>query len=167
MVAGPYAIVLNGTSSAGKTSIALELQRRRPEVWFHASIDTFLNMLPLGERIDEIEAELLPIGMGVHAAMGALAKAGNRVIVDHVFAMPAIEPLLRSALDGVPSLWVGVHCPLEELERRERARGDREVGAARRQIDVVHQGVAYDLELDTSLLDRTACVEVIGRHLDG
>lgn len=45
--------------------------------------------------------------------------------------------------------FVGVKCPLEELERRELARGDRQVGFAKWQFERVHQYGEYDLELDT------------------
>jgi chloramphenicol 3-O phosphotransferase len=165
-VAGPFAVVLNGTSSSGKSSIARELQRRRPEVWLHVPIDAFLQMAPMEERFAEVEAEILPLGIGMHAAMGALAKAGNRIVIDHVFVLPVVKPLLEQQFDGVPSLWVGVHCPLEELERRELERGDRGVGTARSQVGVVHEGVSYDLELDTSRLDAAACADEISRCLD-
>jgi chloramphenicol 3-O phosphotransferase len=33
--------------------------------------------------------------------------------------------------EGYPVLFVLVECPLEELERREKARGDRQIGQAR------------------------------------
>jgi chloramphenicol 3-O phosphotransferase len=46
---------------------------------------------------------------------------------------------------------VGLFAPLEVLEARERERGDRELGLARWQYDRVHQGVVYDLELDTAV----------------
>jgi chloramphenicol 3-O phosphotransferase len=42
---------------------------------------------------------------------------------------------------------VGLHCPVEELERRERARGDRGVGDARRDALTVHTFTGYDLDL--------------------
>ena len=44
---------------------------------------------------------------------------------------------------------IGVKCPLEELERREQARGDRQIGFARWQFERVHQYGSYDLEIDT------------------
>jgi len=44
---------------------------------------------------------------------------------------------------------VGVTSPLEVLEERELARGDRFLGGARGQYYKVHENVAYDLEVDT------------------
>ncbi|MDQ0771760.1 hypothetical protein QF026_000226 [Streptomyces aurantiacus] len=45
---------------------------------------------------------------------------------------------------------VGVHCPLQELERREQERGDRPPGLAARRITQVHAHSLYDIECDTS-----------------
>ena len=55
-------------------------------------------------------------------------------------------------MDGLRAFFVGVHCPLEILEERERNRGDRQIGFARWQFDRVHRYGAYDFTLDTSLL---------------
>ncbi len=44
---------------------------------------------------------------------------------------------------------MGVKCPLEELERRELARGDRQIGFARMQYERVHRYGEYDYEIDT------------------
>ena len=45
---------------------------------------------------------------------------------------------------------VGVHCPLSELERRERNRGDRGPGEARADFHIVHSFIEYDLEVDST-----------------
>lgn len=165
-VEAPFAIVLNGTSSSGKSSIAHELQRHRPEVWIHLPVDAFLALVPFTDREAEVMAEFVNIGVGIHAAMGAIVRAGNRVIIDHVFAHPAVNGLLRGELAGVPSLWVAVDCSLEELERREAARGDRGAGTARSQIDIVHNGVDYDLRLDTSRMTVAECAAAVSLRLD-
>ncbi|GGR32117.1 hypothetical protein GCM10008957_48420 [Deinococcus ruber] len=46
--------------------------------------------------------------------------------------------------------YVGVHCPLPELERREWQRGDRGLGDARRDFETVHTFSGYDFEIDSS-----------------
>ena len=46
--------------------------------------------------------------------------------------------------------FVGLFAPLDILETRERGRGDREIGLARWQHERVHQGMIYDLEIDTT-----------------
>jgi chloramphenicol 3-O phosphotransferase len=42
--------------------------------------------------------------------------------------------------------FVGVHCPLEELERRERLRGNRRAGEACADYEVTHTFGQYDYE---------------------
>ena len=59
---------------------------------------------------------------------------------------------LRQILQPFDVFLVGVHCTLEELERRERLRGDRRIGEAREHVEVdgVHGFGPYDLEVDTT-----------------
>ena len=57
--------------------------------------------------------------------------------------------------------WVGVYAPLDVLEARERQRGDRLIGLARWQYDRVHEGMNYDLEIDTSIATPMECAKLI------
>jgi len=43
--------------------------------------------------------------------------------------------------------FVGVHCPLPELERRERHRGDQRPGEAHGDFHTVHRFTEYDLDI--------------------
>ena len=52
------------------------------------------------------------------------------------------------ALAGFETLFVAVIVPVDVLEQRERQRDDRIPGESRAQVDVVHAGLTYDLELD-------------------
>jgi hypothetical protein len=85
-------IVLNGTSSSGKLSIAAELLRLLEEPYFHMSVDDFNAMrskqrtLDLGE--DGLADVLHNTRAGFHRAAAGLARAGNNVIVDHVLSEP-------------------------------------------------------------------------------
>ncbi len=52
----------------------------------------------------------------------------------------------------VPELdvfFVGLHCSLPELERRELQRGDRRPGEARQDFATVHSIPTYDLEINS------------------
>src|SRR5829696_7536165 len=93
-------IMLNGTSSAGKTSIITALQDLLDEPFLHAGIDTFFHMLPprylWGAQWIEVldqASHAGPVGRtvaaGMHTAIPALAHAANHVLVDHVFLEPA------------------------------------------------------------------------------
>jgi chloramphenicol 3-O phosphotransferase len=58
-----------------------------------------------------------------------------------------------------------VRCPLEELNRREKERGDRMVGAAAMQFELVHQHGDYDLECDSGSASPRECAEQIKEFL--
>ena len=175
-------ILLNGTSSAGKTTIARELQLRLPEPYLHVGIDHFFRMLPpryLGDAPPAeqgfrwvppptgsdagVRIEIGPVGQrliaGYHRAVAALAAASNHLIVDDVLLDPAWLRDWLDALAAFPVLFVGVRCPLPEVERRERERerGNRALGQARGHFALVHAHGAYDVEVDTSRADPAAC----------
>ena len=56
---------------------------------------------------------------------------------------------LVQLLAGFDVFFVGIHCPLPELERRERERGNRRIGEARTDYQVIHSFTEYDLEIDS------------------
>jgi chloramphenicol 3-O phosphotransferase len=95
-----------------------------------------------------------------------MVKAGARVIVDDVFlGGPASQERWRRALNGLPTLWVGVRCDGAVAAGRELARGDRVAGMAESQAELVHRGVVYDLEVDTTRTESLACAREIAAHL--
>jgi len=58
-------------------------------------------------------------------------------------------------------LWVGVRCDSSVAAGREIARGDRNTGMAASQAGIVHQGVVYDVEVDTTRTESLDCARVI------
>src|SRR4029077_2725903 len=79
----------------------------------------------------------------------ALARAGNNLIVEHIVETQAWMERLLSFMEALDVFFVGLHCPLPELERRERQRGDRRVGEARADFEVPHTFGQYDLEVSS------------------
>ena len=71
----------------------------------------------------------------------------------------------QQALDGLDVLWVGVRCDGTVAAGREIARGDRVPGMAASQAEVVHQGVFYDVEVDTTHTEALACARAIAGHV--
>jgi chloramphenicol 3-O phosphotransferase len=159
----PVAIVLNGTSSSGKTSLARALQRRSSVPVLHASLDAFTDMFDWTQLGDEAaRRECHRVGVAnFHAALPILAAGPHPVVVDHVFEQRAWLEACTAALANASVFFIGVHCPVEVLEARERARGDRRVGMARWQLGRVHEHLRYDLELDTAELTADACAEAV------
>jgi chloramphenicol 3-O phosphotransferase len=159
----PPVIFLNGASSSGKGSLAGQLQVQLAEhVFIHLAEDMYFNLLPAEawQRSD-----FLDVGRrlydGFARSVAAMAGAGNRVIVDTVGWNPGSLETFVGALADTDVLAVGVHCDLEVLEQRERSRGDRSAGLARRQLPLVHLGADYDVEVDTSAGDIAGCTAQI------
>ncbi len=152
-------IFLNGASSAGKTTLARTLQKTlgRPYLYFSSDQLVEANVLPSVDREAEdgewawrvIRPRFFD---GFHRCVAALAAAGNALIVEHVIEHQVWLDDLVSLLAPFDVFFVGVHCPIEEMERRERVRGDRWIGESRSHLeDGVHSWGEYDFDVDTFL----------------
>jgi chloramphenicol 3-O phosphotransferase len=171
-------IMLNGGSSSGKSGIARCLQAVLPEPWLAVSVDDLVDALPAALRDAEAGIEFAADG-GVRvgsafrtlesawmAGIGAMVRAGARVVVDDVFlGGAASQQRWRAALTGLDVLWVGVRCAGAVAAGRELARGDRVSGMAESQAELVHQGVFYDLEVDTTRTEALACARTIAARI--
>ncbi|MEU9290017.1 AAA family ATPase [Streptomyces sp. NPDC048275] len=153
---------MNGTSSSGKSSIAKELLPILNDTYFHMPVDAFHAMRARRDfATDELPSVLRHTWMGFHRAVAGMASGGNNIVVDHVLSEQ--WRLLDCVALFVPEdvVLVGVHCPMPELERRERERGDRPSGLAARQIAKVHAHGLYDIECDTSTASPADCAQQI------
>ncbi|GAA1878153.1 chloramphenicol phosphotransferase CPT family protein [Streptantibioticus ferralitis] len=155
-------IFLNGTSSSGKSSIAKELLRVLDEPYFHLPVDAFHAMRSRRELApDQLPDVLRRTWMGFHRAVAGMAAGGNHVVVDHVLSE---QWRLLDCLGLFPPedvVLVGVRCSRQELERRERLRGDRPIGLAARQLAQVHAHGLYDIECDTTTASAAKCARRI------
>lgn len=148
-------ILLNGASSSGKSTLAQALQARLDEPFWHFSIDHLVagGVLPRpyvdrgAYREGDLRSRFFD---GFHRCLPALAGAGNNLVVEHIVEREDWLPRLLRLLGDLDVYFVGVHCPLPELERRERARGDRRAGEARADFATVHAWCSYDFEVDAT-----------------
>jgi chloramphenicol 3-O phosphotransferase len=142
-------IFLNGVSSSGKSSLSKELVKQLPD-YFHYSIDDFDMVI---ERMEDRENQRLipvPTEYYFHRTIAMFSDSGINLVVDQILHNEETMKDCFDTLRDYPILFVGVHCPLEELERRERDRGDRTIGQAKSQLGYVHQqNEQYDIEVDT------------------
>lgn len=177
-------IILNGAGSAGKSSIARALQDITVQPYLHVAMDAFIDMLPTAywdhpdgftfEPMVEDGRTAMAIKTGsvaeralrgMRRAVAALAAQENNLIVDEVMLGPTWDDY-KSLLAGFDVSLVAVLAPLGVLEEREFQRKDRLLGLARWQYDRVHQGMAYDLEIDTSADTPAACALKIKHAFD-
>jgi chloramphenicol 3-O phosphotransferase len=167
-------IILNGGSSSGKSGIVRCLQDVLAEPWLAFGIDSFVEALPAkmhasGEGIVfgaeggvSVGADFMALEATWMTGIVATARAGARIIIDDVFlGGAASQQRWQKALDGLSVLWIGVRCDSAVAAGREIARGNRVKGMAALQADVVHEGVSYDLEVDTTHTESLACARTI------
>lgn len=166
--AGGKVILLNGTSSSGKSSIAQALLDMLDGTWFHLPVDAFHAMRCKGEISDEdLQAEIDRTCKGFHRAVAGMAAGGNNLIVDYPLSRRWRLLDLLDVLVPEDTVLIAVRCPLPELERRERERGDRQLGLAAMQYDQVHSHELHDLDVDTNLLPPEECARRIRDFLPG
>ena len=190
----PDVILVNGPSSAGKTTLCRALQAAIEDPYLVVAFDDFIFMAPPRyyrdadtSRQDEhdaftalgvemvktsppgappsVTARFGPVFRRLLDAMApavrALVDGGNAVIFDHVLHDRAMHESCRKAFDGLDVFAVGVTCPVDILEARERERGDRVLGRARGLAGVVHGFLDYDVMVDTGAMTPAACVSAI------
>ncbi len=182
-------IFLNGSSSAGKTTLAIMLQQMLAEPYQHIALDQFrdgmagkyrglnspegtpgalgLNVVPTGktgERVTEIRFGTLgeQVLRGMRRAIAAFAHQGNNVIIDDLLFKPEYLHDYVEALVGIDAWFIGVRCNLDVVNEREALRMGRFPGTATSHFHEVHaHGAGYDLEIDTSATTPRACAELI------
>jgi len=171
-------ILLNGGSSSGKSGIARCLQAVLPEPWLAVGVDAFIRALPAslqasdagidftGDGGVKVGPEFMALETAWMEGVAATVRAGARVIIDDVFlGGAASQQRWRKALAGLEILWVGVYCDAAIAAGREISRGDRVRGMAELQAELAHQGVEYDLEVDTTHTESLECARIIAARI--
>jgi chloramphenicol 3-O phosphotransferase len=169
-------LVLNGGSSSGKSSLATCLQQTLDGTWLTLGVDDLIRALShgpsdtgaggcLGIASDgsvAVEETFRSAEVAWYKGLAAIARAGSGVIVDEVFLNGGqAQARLRTALEGLAVLWVGVRCEPAVAEARELQRADRTRGMARDQAVRVHRGVRYDTVVDTTSTTSVECARAI------
>lgn len=152
-------IILNGASSAGKTSITAEFKEIAKECYYHVRMDTIHSMLPKKHLIYDKHSELdsqFPsltedgkkgfyfdktgvcqfgeyarnISNDMADIIRLLACNERNLIVDYVLFGLDDTKLISQKLHNFNAYIIRVYCEPEELRRREKQRRDRFVGSA-------------------------------------
>jgi chloramphenicol 3-O phosphotransferase len=171
-------IILNGGSSAGKSGIVRCLQAVLPEQWLAFGTDSFVEAMPARMRSSaggitfaadgtvSVGPEFRALQRAWRLGIATMAREGARIIIDDVFlGGSGTQDEWREVLTDVSVAWVGVHCEPAVAAGRETARGDRVEGMAASQADLVHRGVVYDIEVDTTHAEALECARAIAEHL--
>jgi chloramphenicol 3-O phosphotransferase len=158
----------NVPPSSGKTSLVESLQLTIAEPWFHLSLDDFRSGYSNRWWIESDDQRFELLLSGYLGSLREMALAGNDVVAEAVMT-PERRPLYESTFGDLPILLIGVKCPLEVARRREAIRTDRRGGPIDLPSDyflAVHEGLSYDLEVETSVKNPTElAAEVIPQFL--
>jgi chloramphenicol 3-O phosphotransferase len=187
-------VILNGPSRSGKSSIVAAMQSRADGVWMNIGMDHHIAATPPAyrpgvglrpQRLDpshqddgrvslrELEDVLPDLYAGLYGSIAAHAREGLNVISDgyqhDYYTQPlGILPRCAALLEGMPVLFVGVHCPVDVIwERRKQTWGqvrDAVDDKTREAVELGQQAARshrYDLAFDTSELTPEQCAEAI------
>ncbi|MFE0015795.1 chloramphenicol phosphotransferase CPT family protein [Mesorhizobium sp. NPDC059054] len=187
-------VILNGAPRSGKSSIVRAVQEIFDGAWMNLGVDVYepvtppryrpgIGLRPGGERPD-LETMVPTFYAALYETIAAHSRLGLNVVADtghHASYSKSLNILPDCArrLEGLPVLFVGVRCPLEEIMRRrglsEPGREGRYLSGTvddpfplpvRRWQQEVHEPGIYDLEVDTSALTPGECAQVIRERLD-
>jgi chloramphenicol 3-O phosphotransferase len=147
-------IFLNGTSSAGKSTLAMALRQKLQHPFCYYASDQLADagFRAIYKQVQNVGApsERARFFDGFHRSIAAFAAAGNDLIVEHIVEEQVWAQDIHRLLQSFDVFWIGVHAPLQELERREQQRDDRSLGEARHHLKT-HQYCKYDFEINSTL----------------
>jgi len=167
-------IFLNGVTSAGKTSVGIELRdvtyEQMGEVYYHLSNDTFHNAIGAKFWFEDMWKAVAHNITTLYYAVKGISDNGVNVIIDGMLLeAPEFVQLngdlhyktMKSILSDIEIFMVELYCPLEECRRRNIARGDRHETQSDEQNEMMSKEVEYDFTIDTSKFTPKECAEQI------
>jgi chloramphenicol 3-O phosphotransferase len=167
-------IILNGTSSSGKSTIVQALNLLSIKPFLHLGIDKIYSFLPPsyintginasqgfglvynpGDKQFPVTVKFGPYGTQVRlcsaAMVTAFAQQDLDVVVDEVLLGDQFLIDYAAGLTNYTVYFIGINCELSVLRERELLRQNRAVGLAESQLTTIHAPERfYDLILDST-----------------
>ena len=153
-------ILLNGTSSSGKTTLSGVLRTKLPPEFCYYASDQLADA-----QFRPVEPAARSAGRekffdAFHRSIPVMASAGIDLLVEHIVEEQQWADDLASLLAGLDVFWVGVHAPMEVINAREVQRGDRTIGEAAYHLRT-HSFCRYDCEVDTTRPTEEIATEIV------
>lgn len=183
-------IILNGGSSAGKTTLAQAFQDLMlPQTYLLQGIDMFWFSLPPKELdLDRVDPEfyshmsdkhdgkeefrIVPgplldkLMLGRYKAMSVYLRQGFNIIADEVvWKRSWLEEAIKDLLD-FDAYFINVHCSDTIGAEREKLRGNRHAGWNRCSARYASKDALYDLSLDTGVSCPEECAAQLRQALE-
>jgi chloramphenicol 3-O phosphotransferase len=163
-------ILLNGVSSSGKSTLVQKFCERMPD-YLKISLDDVGGLIfaMRGQRRKPATSELVyHTNQGLflkpflfHRIINSVHEFSYNIIVDAVIDNDDVLNDFYSIFNDTKVIFVAVHCPVDELEKREKERNDRPIGLAKSQLEKFHQNINYDVEVNTFSNSADECVSKI------
>lgn len=154
-------ILLNGPSSAGKSTLSREMQRKLKEMGVESmiiSIDDYMQTDPKETIYEDDIYEIMP---NMNRDVIEAIKLGKTIIVDHAITSERIYDSLMDAAKGGTVFTVKVICDIEVLCKREIERGDRCIGSAEASLEYLWPKEGYDLCVDNGKMTSAENAQII------
>ena len=160
-MAGNKLLLLNGPSSAGKSTIAKELRQKLRLYGADPAVISIDDYMKISTEEEIWEDDVFDIMPDMCRDIAAALRRGQWVIVDHVITSARIYDALLEATAGFSMITVLVTCRLETLRKREKERGNRFAGSAEASWRYLYPREGYDLRVDSEASGPAAAAEKI------
>ena len=154
-------ILLNGPSSAGKSTLSKELQKRLGESNLESviiSIDDYMVTDPKETIYEDDIYEIMP---AMCRDLKEAVRAGKIVIMDHAITSERIFDAFLDVAKDANALTVKVTCDIDILRQREKERGDRCPGSAEASLQYLWPKDGYDLCVDNGKVSAAENAKII------
>jgi len=176
-------VVLNGTSSSGKTSTAESLAELLGPACIITGLDDILGRVqPFGSESPKAVGRLLRtlrvlwfqltdgrlrLFRQLHREVIVYVQSNHDVILETALMDPRARRDAAECFAPLNGFFIAMKPPLFVSEQWEAGRDDRPQGQARKHFDLVHARDTYDLILDPSQMTPQSCAEAILQRLAG
>lgn len=171
-------VILNGVSSAGKSTLQKIISNyRTKEFWISFGFDYGVGMTvpqysysePFVSnnydffcqniRCDDENGPCIKLKYGpfgnlmlksLNRAIKEYANQGINIAVDYLAYEKNWAKDLEECLKDIPHIWVKVYGEPEKIIEREKNRPGAVKGIARPYMEIIHDGIKYDLEINTT-----------------
>lgn len=159
-------IFLNGPSSAGKSTLARQIQSSMPEPFYYMAIDQYqLGVMPQEAQFFELDLHEISMEMFYDAVKVHIDK-GYNLILDDVIDSENYYQFVRAALNEATVFWIRLECSLRTLIQRELLRSDRksDVENVTKQFHNLRPIKDYDLIIDSEHCDAVANSAIVRKE---
>lgn len=178
-------IILNGASSAGKSTTAKAVQAIMDEPYLHTGVDHFQLAFPpnlvniAGQEDGEVvgwevvygetslqDIRIGPVGQqmiqGMYRMVAALSDTGINIVVDDVIWNEWILQTAVSILHTYPVYFIALDLSQESAQQREQKRGNRGPGNVQYFYSRVYDlNDIYDARIDVENNNPESCAQLV------